>query len=79
MYFHTPSLKGACAELTQEESEVFFPPPEGGSGWKKAVAICDTCEIREKCLEWGLQRESKGDRYGIFGGLTAPQREKRYG
>lgn len=44
-----------------------------------AVSICHECPIRWECLEDTIRRESAGDHkylYGVFGGLTAPQRRE---
>jgi Transcription factor WhiB len=35
----------------------------------KAKALCATCPVREQCLEAGM-----GERWGVFGGLTAGER-----
>ena len=36
-----------------------------------AKAICATCPIRTKCLNWALENEE----YGIFGGTTPEERK----
>lgn len=36
-----------------------------------ARQVCTGCPERVKCLMWGLQ----GEEYGMFGGLTANERE----
>lgn len=37
-----------------------------------AQSICGSCEVRKHCLEYSLHYE----RYGIWGGLTASDRDK---
>lgn len=36
----------------------------------QALLICAGCPVRQRCLEYGMN-----DEYGIFGGMTATQRE----
>jgi hypothetical protein len=40
---------------------------------KAAKAICRACDVREKCLEWALER---GESAGVWGGLTERERNK---
>lgn len=58
-----------CAQV---DGELWFPEHGGDStGVAKAVRICNQCHHRIECAEWGIHNE----RYGIWGGLTAVQRE----
>lgn len=41
---------------------------------KRAVSICDSCTVREQCLEWALSVPHPW--HGIFAGLS-PQQRKR--
>ena len=44
-----------------------------------AKAICDSCPVKKKCLDWILILEKNGSstaRTGIYAGLTAHQRSK---
>lgn len=65
-----------CAQVGSVEAErMFFPtgPHQGERG----VAMCFTCPLREPCLDLALREEhglTPCDRFGIRGGLTAPQR-----
>jgi WhiB family redox-sensing transcriptional regulator len=44
---------------------------------KLAVAICNTCPIRQLCLDYAMEANEP---YGIWGGKTASQRRHtRYG
>jgi hypothetical protein len=38
---------------------------------KLTIAICHQCQHRFECAEWGITKE----KWGIWGGLTAKQRE----
>lgn len=39
----------------------------------EAIAICDVCGVREKCLKNALDNREE---YGIWGGMTGPERLK---
>jgi WhiB family redox-sensing transcriptional regulator len=54
-----------CRGLT----DLFFPGQ--GEDVSAARAVCATCPYTEPCL-----RENVGERYGIFGGMTAHQRQQ---
>lgn len=42
--------------------------------------MCAECPVREECLILGLLIDDQyGDRFGIFGGLTAAEREQQFG
>lgn len=42
--------------------------------------VCDKCPVSEECLILGLLVDDQyGERYGIFGGLTAAEREEQFG
>jgi hypothetical protein len=55
----------------QTDPEVFFP--EKGGATQVAINICNMCEVRLDCLSWALTNDEK---YGIWGGLTANERER---
>lgn len=57
----------ACAET---DPEAFFP--EKGGSTKEAKQVCGQCFVRAECLEYALKR---GERFGIWGGLS--ERERR--
>ena len=61
-----------CAQV---DTELFFPD-KGGSG-AAAKRICFACPVRVPCLEYALAGASawNGIETGIWGGLTAPQRQ----
>lgn len=52
------------------DPEVFYPVNEDDAA--QAKAICDSCPVRQPCLEWAL---TDRERYGVWGGLT--ERERR--
>lgn len=74
------------AECTRHDPRIFYPPKGGSRIDEKALRICGSCIVREKCLEDALAFESgdvdtgdgavRGGVYGVRGGKTAPQRKK---
>jgi len=57
--------------------EYFFPDTKKGQ--REAIAICDRCEVRFKCLVFALAAEKEKDgnrRTGIFGGKTPKERKE---
>jgi WhiB family redox-sensing transcriptional regulator len=38
----------------------------------KAKAICDSCPVKQKCLEFAL---SNDEEFGVFGGTTPQERK----
>lgn len=66
----------ACAGIG---TAVFFPEPTAIPGrqgthidYSAAQAVCDGCPVRAECLEAALER---GERDGMWGGLTPRQRK----
>jgi WhiB family redox-sensing transcriptional regulator len=51
----------------------FFPASEEDSG--PAKAVCQTCPVRQHCLEWALA----GREEGVWGGLTETERNRLRG
>ena len=56
-----------CAET---DPEMFFP--EKGESTRPAKRVCAGCEVRAECLQDALDR---GERFGVWGGLS--ERERR--
>ena len=52
-----------------EDPEIFFT---GGGLSRKAKKICQSCPVREQCLELSLLNDA---RFGIWGGLTRAERK----
>ena len=46
--------------------------PEKGGSTREAKAVCQSCEVRQQCLEYALAND---ERFGIWGGLS--ERERR--
>ena len=51
------------------DPELFFPAEDEPAPVK---AICEACPVRFSCLAFALDR---GERYGIWGGLTPTERK----
>ena len=43
---------------------------------EEAKSICNICPVREECLEFALQRHTRQDSYGIWGGYTLTERRR---
>ena len=53
------------------DSSLFYP--DKGQPTAQARRICAGCPVIEACLKAAVER---GDRWGIFGGLTYPERKR---
>ena len=53
------------------DPELFFP--EAGASPEPAKAVCRGCVVRDECLQLAL---SDRVAYGVWGGLTALERER---
>ncbi len=60
-------VKALCA---QTDPEAFFP--EKGGSTRDAKKVCQSCEVRDECLDYALEKD---ERFGIWGGLS--ERERR--
>lgn len=61
------TVDALCA---QTDPEAFFP--EKGGSTRSAKRICDTCPVRDACLEYAIDNNVH---HGIWGGLS--ERERR--
>lgn len=52
------------------DPDLFFP--ERGASTKEAKEVCQSCVVREQCLEFALVNSEK---FGIWGGMS--ERERR--
>ena len=60
----------AFANCLGVDPDLFFP--ERGASTKEAKQVCQSCVVREECLEYAL---ANGEKFGIWGGLS--ERERR--
>lgn len=60
--------RALCAQV---DSEIFFP--ERGGSYKEAKQVCGACEVRTECLCYALD---KGERFGVWGGMSERERER---
>lgn len=64
-------LEALCAQADPEEWY-----PESRASNRAAKAICNDCPVRQECLDFAMATESSYlHRWGIWGGLTARDRE----
>lgn len=61
----------ADAPCSQADPELFFP--EAHESRANVALAKRVCPVRQECLEWALAR---GEKFGIYGGLTTTQRRK---
>lgn len=59
--------RGLC--VRDQYPELWFP--EQGQSPNEAKAICRRCPVIAECLAWAI---SNGEKYGVYGGLTGPER-----
>lgn len=60
-------LLAACRGV---EADIFYPLTDEEA--ESAKSVCQTCSVREACLEWALAHR---ERDGVWGGAT--ERERR--
>jgi WhiB family transcriptional regulator, redox-sensing transcriptional regulator len=64
--------EGECNGLNFEQIDHVFYPSQGQS-IKEARKICAPCPVKQECLDYALE---KGERFGIWGGLTTRERNR---
>lgn len=62
------------AECIGAPTEIFFPTSMSIYRYDEAKMICGGCRVREQCLDSVMHLEDLEDRWGVFGGLTPPER-----
>lgn len=60
--------RALCAQV---DPELFFP--EKGGTDRPAKQVCQGCEVRPECLAYALEH---GEHFGVWGGLSRPERLK---
>ncbi|MEU5658706.1 WhiB family transcriptional regulator [Streptomyces sp. NPDC047737] len=61
----------ACRE---EDPDLFFPIGSSGPALvqaEEAKAVCRTCPVQERCLDWALEN---GQDAGVWGGMDENER-----
>jgi len=51
---------------------MFYPFRTNELGKKRALRICDRCEVAEQCLAFAIKND---EQWGIWGGLSRPERQ----
>lgn len=59
------------ANCNETNTELFFSKLE--SKVAKAKALCGSCAVADKCLQFALDTQIE---FGIFGGVTADERKE---
>jgi len=52
----------------------FFP--EDPNQYRNGVRLCEGCVVKGACLDEALQVPASIDRFGVFGGMTPPERRR---
>ena len=68
--------RAACAG---QPLNLFFPGRGEAHKTKQAKAICMTCCVKDKCLDFTLENEDPTARHGIYGGMTQTERDEEFG
>ena len=71
------SPQAHCVGRSVDPDEWFPPPAEPAkarSQAARALALCADCPVRAECLELSLRQWDGAGRYGIWGGMLAPER-----
>ena len=59
--------RALCAETDPE----LFNPDRGGSN-RDALRVCNSCDVKQPCLEYALAT----NQHGIWGGTSEKQRQR---
>lgn len=59
------------ARCRERDPEQFFA--RGAANSRRAIRICERCEVREDCLRYALDNEID---FGVWGGMTERQRRR---
>ncbi len=65
--------RGACLGVGPG---VFFPTTKKEADAAPAKAICRRCEVRLECLEYSLDLPTDQRDHGVWGGVTANERDR---
>lgn len=61
------------AACTGIDSDLFFPSSEDEPASVEAKAVCESCPVREACLQYALATNQTA---GVWGGLDAGDRRR---
>ena len=67
--------RGACVRVSTNSAfltDLFFSAGHENEKRKIAREVCDTCPVKQECLDYALTHH---ERFGVWGGLT--ERERR--
>jgi WhiB family redox-sensing transcriptional regulator len=75
--WHAPGSWIRRAECAYEDADMFFAPDFDTAATEQALAVCGRCPVVDACLRYSLQqqRAGLGHAHGVWGGMTAEQRE----
>lgn len=64
---HAWRLQAACRGM---DVQLFYPEKWDGETTMKAIAVCETCSVREPCLDRAIQDREPG----VWGGMSERRR-----
>ena len=70
--------QGACTSLPEDGKRQFFDTRSS----RGAKAICGQCDVQDECLRVALDFESQPgvrQRHGVWGGMAAHERDRKFG
>ena len=56
--------------------ELFFPRPGRNNGAVVKRLYCDSCPVRQECLDFAMEVENATWRAGVWGGMTPTERSR---
>ena len=66
----------ACRGMT---TSMFYPAAHDMAAVVAAKAVCARCPVTRECLDAAMAVAAYDDRWGVFGGLSAKQRQRLRG
>lgn len=69
----------SCKNLPEKDKRAFFTRPNNEKEIERSKRVCRTCPVRSACLEDVLSFEVAGERLGVWGGLSALERDQLFG
>ncbi|MEN8114763.1 MAG: WhiB family transcriptional regulator [Actinomycetota bacterium] len=62
---------GVFSACREAEPQIFFGSTREDE--RAAIAVCNTCTVRDHCLEFALETR---ERFGVWGGTTERERKR---